>query len=100
MLIGSLTYTSDIVTVVKSFHSSVGNESIMTNAGIIWSRVKTPGIRSTEVHFFWTLIDILKQRIETGLHVHINKEKKKYNQYLCITDTTYEITYHHILQIP
>lgn len=52
MLIGSLTYTSDIVTAVKPFHSSVGNESIMTNAGIIWNRVKTPGIRSTQVHVF------------------------------------------------
>lgn len=97
-LIGSLTYTRDIVTVVKPFHSSVGNESIMTNAGIIWSRVKTFGISSTQVHDFWTLINILKQKIRTSCS-H-KQRKKKYHQYLWITDMTYEITYRYILQIP
>lgn len=62
-----LTSTCDIVIVIKTFHSSRGNESIITNAGIIWNCVKTFGVRLTQVAVLQTLIDILKQKIKTGL---------------------------------
>lgn len=61
-----LTSTCDIVTVAKTFHSR-GNESITTNAGIMWNCVKTFGIRSTQADVLQTLIDILKQKIKTAL---------------------------------
>lgn len=35
-----LTSTCYIVTLMKTFHSSSGNESIITNAGVMWNRVK------------------------------------------------------------
>lgn len=56
-----LTFTFDVVTEAKTFHSSRGNESIITNAGIIGTCVKTCGIGATDAFVLQTLIDILKQ---------------------------------------
>lgn len=59
------TSTCNVVAIVKHFHSSSWDESITTNAGIIWTCVKTVGITSTDVWVFQTLIDIYKQNIRT-----------------------------------
>ncbi len=68
-----LTSTCNVVTVAKVFHSSSGNESHITNAGIMWNCVMAFGIRSTDVFFLRTLIDILKQKIKTR-HLYLDDD--------------------------
>lgn len=66
--LGILTYTRHIVAVAKGFLSSAGEKSFVAKAGVLWTCVNARGIGPAQALVLWTLIDILKERIETKLH--------------------------------
>lgn len=63
-----LTYTRDIVTVVKDFHSRAGEKSLVAKAGISCIYVSASSVIPAETWILCTLIDIFRERKETKLH--------------------------------
>lgn len=68
-----LTLAGNVFTAAKAFASIRGVKSIETTTGIMWNCVVTFGIRSTDVFVLQALIDVLKEKIRTGL-LHLDDD--------------------------
>lgn len=82
-----LTRAQDTVTLMKFFHSSGGNKTIITDARIAWGRVETGCIMSTQSWALKTLVDIFvkKTRVKDRTFVFFHSKRDVYAASLTIT---------------
>lgn len=86
-----LTHARHTVTLMKSFHSGRGKKTINTDARIVWYRVETGCIMTTQSWALQTLVNIFKKK----------RKEKSQRQNFCIFHSMWclcSITYHNTLQ--
>lgn len=83
-----LTRAWDTVTLMKFFHSSGGNKTTITDARIVWGRVETGCIMSTQSWALKTLVDIFAKKTKVKHRTLVSQ----HTWWLC------SITYHNTRQ--